>query len=173
MRRAAPPSPAGDLPLGQRAGVWIRIGHRPLREDRDRHLPFTPRLPVGERISGELLFPLQDGARGSVPLPLPRGTRGGGPPGDLRVQHVPHPLCAPDAATSVRTAMDPPIGRCQIRRKSVLILGVLTPAGAHPEVDLRTYAKYILKEGTNEEKRELIGCFKSKIKVTKKVVTIE
>lgn len=52
------------------------------------------------------------------------------------------------------------------------VLGTRRPAGAHPEVDLRTYAKYILKEGTNEEKRELIGCFKSRITVTKKVITI-
>lgn len=52
------------------------------------------------------------------------------------------------------------------------VLGTQRPAGSHPEVDLRTYAKYILKEGTNEEKRELIGCFKSRITMTKKVITI-
>ncbi len=43
----------------------------------------------------------------------------------------------------------------------------------HSDVDLKTYVQYILKEGSNEEKRELMGCFKSRIKVTKKVVTIE
>lgn len=52
------------------------------------------------------------------------------------------------------------------------VLGARRPAGSHPEVDLRIYAEYILKEGTNEEKRELIGCFKSRITMTKKVITV-
>jgi hypothetical protein len=43
----------------------------------------------------------------------------------------------------------------------------------HEEVDLKTYVKYTLKEGSNEEKRELMGNFKSKIKITKGIVTIE
>jgi len=43
----------------------------------------------------------------------------------------------------------------------------------HEEIDLRTYTKYILRDGTNEEKRELMGCFKSMIKLTKGIVTIE
>ena len=53
------------------------------------------------------------------------------------------------------------------------VLGFSNPTATHEEVDIKTYAKYILKEGTNEEKRELMGCFKSKIKITKGVVTIE
>ncbi len=53
------------------------------------------------------------------------------------------------------------------------VLGYANPQAKHQDVDLKTYAKYILKEGTNEEKRELMGCFKSKIKITKGVVTIE
>jgi hypothetical protein len=44
---------------------------------------------------------------------------------------------------------------------------------AHQEIDLKTYAKYILKEGTNEEKRELMGCFRSKLKITKGMVELE
>jgi len=42
----------------------------------------------------------------------------------------------------------------------------------HQDIDLKTYAKYILKNGTNEEKRELMGNFHSNITVTKKNVTI-
>jgi DNA invertase Pin-like site-specific DNA recombinase len=42
----------------------------------------------------------------------------------------------------------------------------------HKEIDLRTYAKYILKEGTNEEKRELMGCFRSKIKLIKQNIIL-
>ncbi|MCC6290847.1 recombinase family protein [Candidatus Nomurabacteria bacterium] len=53
------------------------------------------------------------------------------------------------------------------------VLGVRDPEAKHEEIDLKTYAKYILKDGTNEEKRELMSCFKSRIKLTKKVVTIE
>ncbi len=53
------------------------------------------------------------------------------------------------------------------------VLGFSRADVKHEDIDLRTYAKYILKEGTNEEKRELMGCFKSKLKFTKGVVTIE
>lgn len=53
------------------------------------------------------------------------------------------------------------------------VLGIANKGATHEDVDLKTYAKYTLKEGTREEKRELMGCFKSKIKITKGVVTIE
>ncbi|MDD3530976.1 MAG: recombinase family protein [Candidatus Pacebacteria bacterium] len=53
------------------------------------------------------------------------------------------------------------------------VLGIANKSAMHTDVDLKTYAKYTLKEGTSEEKRELMGCFKSKIKITKGVVTIE
>lgn len=53
------------------------------------------------------------------------------------------------------------------------VLGFSNSKSVHQDIDLKTYAKYILKEGTNEEKRELMGCFKSKIKITKGIVTIE
>jgi site-specific DNA recombinase len=53
------------------------------------------------------------------------------------------------------------------------VLGMNSPSSKHKEIDLKTYAKYILMDGSNEEKRELMGCFRSRIKVTAKVVTIE
>lgn len=53
------------------------------------------------------------------------------------------------------------------------VLGMKGKAETHQDIDLCDYAKYVLREGTNEEKRELMGCLKSKIKITKKVVTIE
>lgn len=53
------------------------------------------------------------------------------------------------------------------------VLGMTQPNAIHEEVNLKAYAKYILRDGTNEEKRELMGYFKSKIKVMKAVVTIE
>ena len=52
------------------------------------------------------------------------------------------------------------------------VLGVLGDAHKHREVDIKTYAKYILCEGTNEEKRELMGCFRSRVCIAKKLVTI-
>lgn len=38
------------------------------------------------------------------------------------------------------------------------------------EVDLKTYAKYLLREGSLEEKRELLSCFKSKLMIKDKIV---
>jgi site-specific DNA recombinase len=53
------------------------------------------------------------------------------------------------------------------------VLGSSNPKAKHEDIDLKTYAKYTLKEGSNEEKRELMGCFRSKLKITKGIVTIE
>lgn len=53
------------------------------------------------------------------------------------------------------------------------VLGVKKTQSSRHEIDIKTYVKYILKEGTNEERRELMGFFKSRIRVTKKVVTIQ
>lgn len=39
-------------------------------------------------------------------------------------------------------------------------------------VNIRNYAKYILKQGSISEKRELLGCLKSKIKVANKQVSL-
>ena len=38
------------------------------------------------------------------------------------------------------------------------------------DVDIRDYAKFILKDGTIEEKRELLVCFKSKILLKEKLI---
>jgi hypothetical protein len=40
------------------------------------------------------------------------------------------------------------------------------------DVDIRDYAKFILKEGSIEEKRELLTCFKSKILLKNKVISL-
>lgn len=53
------------------------------------------------------------------------------------------------------------------------VLGLNDPKATHEDADLKVYAKYILREGSNEEKREIMGCLKSKIKITKGVVEIE
>jgi hypothetical protein len=41
------------------------------------------------------------------------------------------------------------------------------------KIDIKTYAKYLLKEGTIIEKRELLGCLKSKLVIKNKVVYLE
>ena len=38
--------------------------------------------------------------------------------------------------------------------------------------DIRNYAKYILREGADIEKRELLGCHKSKIQLNQKVISL-
>ena len=41
------------------------------------------------------------------------------------------------------------------------------------EIDIRNYAKYLLREGADIEKRELLGCLKSKIQLSNKVLTLQ
>ncbi len=53
------------------------------------------------------------------------------------------------------------------------VLGLSDPRAEHEDINIKMYAKYILKEGTNEEKRELMGCFKSRLKIEKGIITIE
>jgi DNA invertase Pin-like site-specific DNA recombinase len=52
------------------------------------------------------------------------------------------------------------------------VLGVSGKKENHVDIDLKTYAKYILKEGSNEEKRELMGCLESQVVVKDKIVNI-
>lgn len=41
------------------------------------------------------------------------------------------------------------------------------------EIDIRNYAKYILKEGTVYEKRELLSCLKTKLILNNKELRLE
>ena len=41
------------------------------------------------------------------------------------------------------------------------------------DIDIRNYAKYILREGTDIEKRELLLCFKSKIVFSNKSISLK
>jgi hypothetical protein len=51
--------------------------------------------------------------------------------------------------------------------------GTTMDAKPQKEIDLRGYAKYLLKEGSVTEKRELLLCIKSKLVLTKGVVALE
>lgn len=59
----------------------------------------------------------------------------------------------------------------RFNRFQKVVLGS-NPDVTHKDADLKTYAKYILKEGSILEKRQLISYFKTKLVITKKVVTI-
>ncbi len=39
-------------------------------------------------------------------------------------------------------------------------------------IDIRSYAKYVLREGSDPEKRELLSCLKSEIKLRNKIITL-
>ncbi len=41
------------------------------------------------------------------------------------------------------------------------------------EIDIRNYAKYLLRDGTDVEKRELISCFKSRITLKEKSICLQ
>lgn len=41
------------------------------------------------------------------------------------------------------------------------------------DVDIRNYAKYVLKEGSDPEKRELLSCIQSKILLKQKQIMLE
>ena len=41
------------------------------------------------------------------------------------------------------------------------------------DIDVRNYAKYILREGADLEKRELLSCFKSKIQLNQKAISLK
>ena len=40
------------------------------------------------------------------------------------------------------------------------------------EVDVKNYAKYVLLEGTKEEKRELLGCLRGEVVLKNKILFI-
>lgn len=41
------------------------------------------------------------------------------------------------------------------------------------DIDIRNYAKYILREGSDVEKRELLGCLKSKVQLKQKTISLQ
>lgn len=53
------------------------------------------------------------------------------------------------------------------------VLKINNPNAKQHEIDLKTYIKYVLNEGSNEEKRELMSCFKSRIRVIDGLIVIE
>lgn len=52
------------------------------------------------------------------------------------------------------------------------LLGIKETKIAVKDVEVRNYAKYILREGQIQEKRELLGCLRSKLKLAEKKISI-
>lgn len=52
------------------------------------------------------------------------------------------------------------------------LLGLPSKPIKATDIDIRNYAKYILRDGTIFEKRELMACLKSKLKMSNKVISI-
>lgn len=72
--------------------------------------------------------------------------------------------------TGVKIKFDEELKRINNFNKGVLEIN--NPNKKHKEINLKTYAKYVLRNGSNEEKRELMGCFKSKIDLEDKKIKI-
>lgn len=53
------------------------------------------------------------------------------------------------------------------------VLGIKGKGAEHQDINLRDYAKYVLHEGTNEEKRELMGCFKNEMVLREKKISLQ
>lgn len=61
------------------------------------------------------------------------------------------------------------VGRFKSFQQS--ILGIKTKILV-ADVDIRNYAKYLLREGANIEKRELLSCLKSKLILRDRKITL-
>lgn len=53
------------------------------------------------------------------------------------------------------------------------VLGIKENPKVEKEIDIRTYAKYLLREGSVIEKRELLSCIKSRLVIVKRIVTLQ
>lgn len=58
------------------------------------------------------------------------------------------------------------------RRFQMGLLGIREKTVKVDDIDIRNYAKYILRDGTIEEKRELLSCLRSRLTLANKVVGI-
>ncbi len=59
----------------------------------------------------------------------------------------------------------------RIKKFNISLLGIKEKIKVD-DIDIRNYAKFILKEGQDVEKRELLGCLKSKILLKNKVISL-
>ena len=72
----------------------------------------------------------------------------------------------------MRTKLEDEIKRFNIFQRSVLGATDKEKIKTDPDTDIRNYAKYLLKEGSMIEKRELLGNLRSRIMYKDKVLTL-
>ena len=64
----------------------------------------------------------------------------------------------------------------EIERYQKFAVGVLnmdTTTIDAPKVDIRSYAKYVLKEGSRDEKRDVLSCLRTKLLLTNQTISLE
>ena len=63
----------------------------------------------------------------------------------------------------------------EVKRYNVFQSRVLKVEGKqeNKDIDVKSYIKYLLREGSMSEKREILSCIKSKIVIRKSVLSIE
>ena len=54
-----------------------------------------------------------------------------------------------------------------------MFIGAKEPTHINKELNHKTYVTYVLQDGTIAEKRELLGMLKSRVIITKSVITIQ
>ncbi|TSC74041.1 MAG: Uncharacterized protein G01um101444_401, partial [Parcubacteria group bacterium Gr01-1014_44] len=54
-----------------------------------------------------------------------------------------------------------------------MVFGSAGPKTNQPDIDTKTYAKYLLKEGSMTEKRELLSCIKSRLIIKNKILQLQ
>jgi hypothetical protein len=70
---------------------------------------------------------------------------------------------------SMREKFEAEVERMRKFQRAFAAGDALTP---QKEMELRDYAKYLLKEGSTTEKRELLLCIKSRLMLTRGAVTL-
>ncbi len=73
----------------------------------------------------------------------------------------------------MRAKLEEEIKRARFLQTAVLGIESKSPEPDVSQVDIKTYAKHIIKHGSVIDKRELLGCLKSKLILTKKVLTLQ
>lgn len=73
----------------------------------------------------------------------------------------------------MRYKFEEEVARYKKFQRGVLGLNKEAAAVKQPEIDIKTYAKYLLREGSVIEKRELLSCMKSKFIIAKKSVALQ
>lgn len=73
----------------------------------------------------------------------------------------------------MKAKLEEEIKRAKFLQTTVLGMEAKTPEPDIEQVDVRTYAKHIIKHGSIVDKRELLGCLKSKLLLSHKVLSLE